>query len=233
MKNMMSKSEDLCIKSLAYWISVIAPLYYILAAIVVHFLRPDYNFFKNYISDYAVGQGGFIYIIAYIITAIGTISLYILMMGNLKKSSGYKIGGILLMLFGITYLLTAIFPTDILAPGSFPNTISGKIHMGSAIAGWFFFIIGAIIITKQMSKEPGWDNVFKLASILTILSIVFLISLFIVNALRAPYAGLAEKLYILSREIWLLIFAVGLKSLSEERSPKHFNASSEISSIEK
>jgi hypothetical membrane protein len=210
---MMSKPENLWINNLAYWVSVIAPLYYIFAAIVVHFLRPDYNFFKNYISDYAVGKGGFIYTLAYIFTAIGTIFLYILMMRNLKKSSRYKFGGILLILFGITYLLTAIFPTDILAPGSFPNTVSGKIHMGSAIAGWFFFIIGAIIITKRIRKEPEWDNVFKLASILTILCVVFLISLFVVNSLRIPYAGLAEKLYILSREIWLLLFAVGLNKI--------------------
>jgi len=219
MKSFNTSSESSLINRLAYYISVFAPGYYIVAAIVVHFLRPDYNFFKNYISDYAVGSSGLIYTMAYIITALGTIFLYILMIGNLKKSSGYKTGGILLILFGITYLLTAIFPTDILAPGSFPITISGKIHMGSAIAGWFFFIFGAILITKRIRKEPNWDNIFKLAIILTILSIVFLISLFIVNALRVPYAGLAEKLFILSREIWLLLFAIGIKK---------FNASHKI-----
>ncbi len=209
-----SKSENSMIDRFAYFFSVFAPVYYIFAAILVHFLRPDYNFFKNYISDYAVGSRGLIYIMAYIITAIGTIFLYILMIGNLKKSSGYKTGGILLILFGITYLLTAIFPTDILAPGSFPNTIPGKIHMGSAIAGWFFFIFGAILITKRIRKEPEWYNIFKLANILAILSIVFLVSLFIVNALRIPYAGLAEKLFILSRETWLLLFAIGIRNVN-------------------
>lgn len=211
MKSLKSESNYSAITGLAYFFSVLAPVYYIVAASVVHFLRPDYNFFKNYISDYAVGRSGLIYTVAYIITALGTIFLYILMIGSLKKSTGYRPGGILLILFGITYLLTAIFPTDILAPGSFPNTISGKIHMGSAIAGWVFFILGAILISKRIRKEPEWDNIFKSANILTVFSVVFLISLFIVNALRVPYAGLAEKLFILSREIWLLLFAIGLK----------------------
>lgn len=213
MKSSKSNSEYSLINGLAYYISVFAPVYYIVAATVVHFLRPDYNFFKNYISDYAVGRGGNIYTMAYIITALGTISLYYLMKQSIRKNNKYTIGGILLILFGLTYLLTAIFPTDILAPGSFPNSIPGKIHMTSAIAGWFFFIFGAILITKRIRKEPEWDNIFKLANILTILSIVFLITLFIVNALRVPYAGLAEKLFILSREAWLLLFAIGLKNI--------------------
>ncbi|MCB9012681.1 MAG: DUF998 domain-containing protein [Bacteroidales bacterium] len=214
MKSLISNSENSWLLRVTFYLSVFAPLYYILAAIAVHFLRPDYTFFKNYISDYAVGRSGIIYTIAYIITALGTISLYILMIAKVKKSTGYKTGGILLILFGITYLLTAIFPTDILAPGSFPTTISGKIHMGSAIAGWFFFIIGAILLTKRIKKEPEWDNIFKSANLLTILCVVFLISLFVVNSLRLPYAGLAEKLYILSREIWLLLFAIGIKNIN-------------------
>jgi len=217
MKCSKSNSGYSLISELAYYISILAPVYYIMAAIVVHLLRPDYNFFKNYISDYAVGRGGNIYTMAYIITALGTISLYYLMKQSLIKNNKYTTGGILLILFGLTYLLTAIFPTDILAPGSFPNSIQGKIHMISAIAGWFFFIFGARWITKRIRKEPEWDNIFKSANILTILSIVFLISLFIVNALRAPYAGLAEKLFILSRETWLLLFAIGLKNIKARR----------------
>jgi hypothetical protein len=46
---------------LATAVAFVSSLYFLIAAIASHVVNTQYNFFQDYISDYAVGLGGWIF----------------------------------------------------------------------------------------------------------------------------------------------------------------------------
>ena len=56
-------------------VSILATAYFLVAAVGAHFVDTQYNFFSDYISDYAVGPLGWIYGSAFLASCLGCLSL--------------------------------------------------------------------------------------------------------------------------------------------------------------
>jgi hypothetical protein len=189
-------------------VTIAATIYFATAAIATHLVSPQYNFVRDYISDYAVGPNGWIYGSAFIASCIGCIALAIVLWSRLERPALSRTGTVLLVLVGITYAVDFFFPTDILAPGQPPQTTIGLIHLIDAFLGWLLFVVAAFLITARLKHDAVFGRWHGVLLMLTWLSAVLLMALVAVVGSKQPFGGLTEKAFILDRNTWVLVIAL-------------------------
>ena len=189
-------------------VSILATVYFFAAAMAAHLVNIQYNFLRDYISDYAIGPWGWIYGSAFWASCIGCIALAAALTQSIPPIASSRTGVGLLVIVGITYAIDFVFPTDILPPGARPTTVVGAIHLLDALFGWVLFAIGALLISSGLKSVPYWKPWRAPLMNLAWLSVLLLIVLVMVVVSKAPFGGLAEKAFILDRNVWALILAV-------------------------
>ena len=189
-------------------VSIMATAYFAAAAVVAHLVMTQYNFASDYISDYAVGPWGWIYGSAFLASAIGCLALVAALVLLIPSQALSRIGVVLLVLVGASYVIDFAFPTDILPPGAPPTTTVGVVHLLDALLGWLLFTVGSVLISWRLRDAPFWKVWQPLLSTLAWLSALLLVALIGVVISKAPFGGLAEKLYIFERNVWTLALAI-------------------------
>jgi hypothetical membrane protein len=189
-------------------VSILASIYFLGAAIVSHILSTRYDFFRDYISDYAVGPWGWIYGSAFLASCIGCIALAISLTQSVPSIDLSRIGVGLLVVVGITYAIDFFFPTDILPPGAPPTTLVGAIHLLDAVLGWILFTLSALLLSSGLKNASYWKCWRAPLMSLAWISILLLVVLAAVVISKAPFGGLAEKAFILDRNVWTLLLGV-------------------------
>ena len=192
----------------AAMISIVATAYFLMAAVVAHLVMTQYNFFSDYISDYAVGSWGWIYGSAFVASAIGCLALAVSLALVLPSQALSRTGVVLLVLVGVTYIIDFAFPTDILPPGAPPKTTIGMVHLLDALLGWMLFNVGSIVISSPLKHNAYLKAWQPLLTTLAWLSVLLLVVLLGVVISKAPFGGLAEKLFILDRNVWALTLGI-------------------------
>jgi hypothetical protein len=193
---------------IAAMVSMLATAYFATAAVVAHVVMTQYNFFSDYISDYAVGPRGWIYGSAFLASAIGCLALAAALLLLIPSQALSKIGVVLLVLVGATFVIDFAFPTDILPPGAPPTTEAGVVHLLDALLGWMLFTVSSVLISSRLELDPYWKAWRPLLTTLAWLSVLLLVALVGVVISEAPFGGLAEKLFILDRNVWALALGV-------------------------
>jgi len=189
-------------------VSILATVYFLAAAVGAHVVMTQYNFFSDYISDYAVGPGGWIYGSAFLASALGCLALAVSNVLLIPTQALSRIGVVLLILVGVTYVIDFMYPTDILPPGAPPTTRVGAVHLLDALLGWVLFTVGSVMISSRLKHAPYWKAFQPLLTTLAWLSVLLLVALVGVVISKAPFGGLAEKLFILDRNFWVLALGI-------------------------
>jgi uncharacterized protein DUF998 len=188
--------------------SVLASIYFFVAAIATHIVSRQYNLVSDYISDYAVGPWGWIYGSAFWASCIGCFALALSLTLLVPATSLSRIGVAFLVLVGASYAIDFFFPTDILPPGAPPNTIFGTIHLVDALFGWVLFTVSAVLLSSCLKNDAYWKPWHGLLISLAWLSALLFIVLVGVVVSKIPFGGIAEKAFILDRNIWALVVSV-------------------------
>ncbi len=191
-------------------LSAATSIYYAGAAIAVHWLNPALSPIRNYISDYAVGAHGAVYVSAYWATVAGCLALAVAIIRQMGGQRRARAGAALIAVFGLTYAVTAIFPTEILPPGAFPRGAAGIIHALAALVGWIATMAAVLVLAKAFARVAEHRRLTRTLAGLAWLMAAALVGLVVVVGSRQPLAGLAEKTFIAFREAWLLLAAVGI-----------------------
>jgi hypothetical protein len=77
-----------------------------------------------------------------------------------------------------------------------------------ALLGWVLFAVGSVLISSRLRRDPYWKPWQPLLTALAWLSALLLAALVGVVISKAPFGGLAEKLFILDRNVWALAMGV-------------------------
>jgi hypothetical membrane protein len=189
-------------------VSIAATTYFLVAAVSTHAVNTQYDVVRDYISDYAIGPCGWIYGSAFWASCIGCLALAIALTQLVPSSALSRIGVALLVTVGITYAIEFFSPTDILPPGQPPKTVVGYIHFLAAVLGWVLFTVSALLLSSRLKQDTYWKAWRGLLMNLAWLSAVLLIVLLIVVVSKVPFGGLAEKAFILDRNVWSLVLSI-------------------------
>ena len=181
-----------------------------LSIAALHFLRPDVNPVSEPISNYGVGPYGVLLTVADIGSGLATLALLSgLYLGVASPARSY-VGLFLLGLYGVSELLSGIFPIDV---GGETTTV-GTIHNIVGNISFFCFPIAAILLSLRMGRDDRWRSLRRTALALSMV-VVLTVILTIVGSNLGIGFGVAQRIANVAVLVWMLVVALHLRSVAQ------------------
>ena len=176
---------------------------FIIAVIVLHFLRTDYDPLQRFISEYEVGAYSSIMRIAFYCLSVGSMALIVALYKNIVKSARLYIALTLLFVWSICVALAGIFPTDLAAA---PATTSGNIHNNASLLG-FVAIIAASFLLLRFRNDKNKKRFYILSLVLPVCLLLSFLAMMASVITEFIYIGLVQRIFITLVLLWLMRMA--------------------------
>lgn len=187
-------------------------VYFILALLLMHMLRPDCTVVDHMISDYAVGRWGWIMTSAFTSASAGCLMLAMGLFLDGPTSLPARIGTLLLVVASIGLLVTAIFPTDL---ETAPSTPTGDIHTISFLVNIVSLFVSAVLLAAGYGGSDYWRRRRRPAFAFAILLLVAFVAQYLTLHRGAPY-GVTNRLFVAVLMAWLTSNALWLRAAPEQ-----------------
>ena len=176
--------------------SLYGHLLFLFVFILMHFLRPDKSYLKNFTSEYAVGDFGWLMTLGFLGVVTGALFIIIGLLLHFKPS---KISIITLSLWCLGMLLAALFKTDVPVE---KTTVKGLIHGFAALLAFINLGIAMIAWGFIFNRNNNWKDIAKQSCFFGVMSIV----LFVIFFMSPPsFRGLTQRMLIVWDMLWLLL----------------------------
>ncbi|WP_295791724.1 DUF998 domain-containing protein [Mucilaginibacter sp.] len=171
-------------------------LFFLFIFTLMHFIRPDKSIAGSFVSEYAVGNYGWLMTLGFFCLATGSLCLLIGLLNSIKAS---KTAIVTLCIWCTGAFLFSIFTTDL--PGT-PPTPQGLIHGFSALIALVNLGISMLAWGFTFTRNDNWLTVAKTSWVFGGLGIaMFIVFLFSPPSLR----GLTERILIVWDVSWLVL----------------------------
>jgi hypothetical membrane protein len=185
-------------------------VYFVLALLLMHAIRPDYTIIDHMISDYAVGPTGWVMTTAFTSLAFGCLALAIGLLRDGPQSWLCRIGASLLIVAFIGLVVTALFPTDL---ETAPTTQAGNIHTISFLVNVVSILVSTLCLAFSYGSSPDWRGHSTPALIFAGLLVIAVVAQFLTLHRGAPY-GIANRLFVAILMAWLILNCVWLRQVA-------------------
>jgi hypothetical protein len=210
------------ISKTAAQISFLSATSFLVLLSALHFIKPEIDPSWRFISEYEIGDYGWIMVIAFLSSAFSNISLFISIRSQIKSIGG-RIGLILLLISAAGLTIAGVFISDPVTASS--ATTHGNLHsLGGTlgIAGPFaIVIIGWALIRNQnwVSARTWLFCATCLALIGFLVSILSIIYMFPSDGKFGPdvLVGWPNRFAVLTSSLWLMIVAWQAIKLSSKQ----------------
>lgn len=182
--------------------------YFVAALLLMHVVRPDYTVVDHMISDYAVGESGWIMTTAFVSASLGCLALAIGLFWDGPTSWLGRIGAALLVVASAGLVVTALFPTDL---ETAPSTWTGDIHTLSFRVNVVSVLLSTICLGLSYAGSPLWRRRRTPALAFAGLLVVAFVAQFLTLHRGAPY-GITNRLFVAVLMAWLISNSLWLKS---------------------
>ena len=185
--------------------------YFGIALVLVHVLRPERPLATTFIRGYAVGPYGWVMTTAWLGASIGCLMQALGLARIGPRSVAARLGTLLLAIFFLGFLVTAIFP-----PGP-PNspTLSGQIHEITFFVNISCALLGSVLLAVGFGSDPRWRSFRRTAATLAAL-LWFALALQFLTAYLAVGYGYANRFFAALIVAWLLTLSIKLRTLARE-----------------
>jgi hypothetical protein len=187
-------------------LSIAAGLLFALLLGSLHVLEPEFDPTWRFISEYALGNVGWMMHLAFLALALSLASAGVAIFAQVRTIVGYLgLAGLGLAAIGI--LIAAIFKTDPMTAGRAAATFSGTMHVFGASLD--YTPVAALLLSFTLARNPAWrpirTRLFVAAGVTLVALAAFMVVL--------PYdghvgpgvlAGLFGRFLLLSYLAWLL-----------------------------
>jgi hypothetical protein len=194
--------------------AIVCVAYAALALLLLHLLRPDLAPRSHMISDYGVGQYGWVMSTVFLSLSGGNVALFIGLLRLGPNSRVARVGIALLPLIALGLAVSAIFPTDLLGG---PSTRSGFIHSMSFLVNISCVILASILLSASMGGDARWRSRRPTAIALTALILVACVIQFLTLHRGMPY-GLANRFAFFVMLVWSLALSTWLRVVAKTSS---------------
>jgi hypothetical protein len=184
----------------------------LLALIALHVLDPGRSVMDATISEYALGDYGWLVSANDLAVGTGIIAIALGLRATLAPGKRVTASWVSLLIVGLGFIVGAVFETD--PRGAAEGTPSGAIHGTAAFVSVFTLVIAAWLLRGAFARD---DHYRPLATaqlwfaILITLGVAALLVLFELGP-----AGLIQRLLVVVMATWALFLAV---NLGQEESP--------------
>jgi hypothetical protein len=149
-------------------LALAAVFHFLLAAVAVQFLRPEYDPWQAPLSLYLSGDWGMWLRTAYYGLALGVAVLALHLYRGLLPPARYTLVPVLLVAGAAALAATATWPGP--APGHPVDELGMLVHRISAMAAFLLVGSGMLLQSAVLHRDPRWRGVAPLALVLAVLA---------------------------------------------------------------
>ncbi|MCG3127559.1 MAG: hypothetical protein CHACPFDD_02422 [Phycisphaerae bacterium] len=181
---------------------------------VLHLLKPELDPSRRFISEYELGDFGWVMRAAFVALALSCISLGAALLAHVRTIAGY-LGLLMLAASAAGMVLAAIFECDSLTAADPTPTGRGRLHELGAMLD--MIPLAALLINWSLSRSPAWrvyrPGLFWSAWIPLAGTVVFVWAMMSVlpaaGGRPGPETrlGWPNRIMILSHAAWLMLIA--------------------------
>lgn len=193
-------------------VSLGAAITFMALFVALHFLEPEFDPSWRFISEYQLGQYGWVMSVAFFSLMVSSASLFLAILSQIRTAGGY-IGLFFLLVSMVGFGLAAFFVTDPIT--AVESTDHGRLHSMGAILGGT--ITGAAyFLGWSLARNKAWALARRSLLWITSLAIVGQLASFWMQAIMAQsnnrfgptvLVGWPNRLLIVSLAGWLLALA--------------------------
>jgi hypothetical membrane protein len=191
-------------------LAIVGIVDFLLNVAVLHFLRLDVNPMLDPMSNYAVGPYGFLFTAADIGLGLAALALTFGLYLSIAPPGRSYVGLFLLGLYGVSALLSGIFPIDVGGEA----TMAGTIHNIVGNIAFFGFPIGVILLSLGMGKDERWRS-FRRPALALSMVVVLTVILTIVGSNLGMGYGVTQRIFNVAALVWMFLVALHLRSVAQ------------------
>lgn len=151
---------------------------FIVLLVSAHILMPELDPSWHVISEYAIGNQGWVMTLAFFALATAFAGLFFTLRSEARGVIG-GIGLVLLLVAALGLVLGGAFPTDPITASGDERTTIGAIHqigatMGTAVP------LAAIFLTWSLAGKPGWRSGLRYLLPMTVVAVLAMIAAIVI-----------------------------------------------------
>jgi hypothetical protein len=181
----------------------------------LRFFKPELDPSWHFISEYAIGEYGWIMVLAFLSLALGYVSLFVALRSQLQTTAG-RIGLALLLVSALGLTIAAIFTTDSVTVSDNSVTTEGTLHNFGGTLG-IAMPFAAALIGWKLARNPTWSSARRPLLWATGLALVaFLVSFGSLSVMVSRSGGefgpdvpvgWPNRIEIVAYSVWLMVVA--------------------------
>ena len=122
----------------------------------LHFIKPELDPSWHFISEYAIGNYGWMMVLAFLSLAVSYISLFVAIRSQVRTSVG-KVGLSLLLVSALGLTIAAVFTTDPITVSEDAVTTEGTLHNLGGTLG-IAMPFAAALVGWKLVRNPAWSS---------------------------------------------------------------------------
>ncbi|MEK4978829.1 DUF998 domain-containing protein [Bacillus sp. FSL K6-6540] len=191
-------------------VSIFSGALFVLLLCSLHLLQPEFDPTWRFISEYALGDFGWMMHLAFGMLALAQISIAITIFPHIRTVTGY-IGLVILGISAIGVIIAGIFVTDPISVSPDDATFSGSMHSIGAMLD--YTPLAALLISLSLCRLDVWRPMKRVMLTIAMIAIVAML----VFVLQIPQdgqfgpevlAGMFGRFLILAEITWLIVVGV-------------------------
>jgi hypothetical protein len=218
MEDTMAKNTDrpvTAISPTAARLSFAGAATFALLLAALHFIKPELDPSWHFISEYAIGEYGWIMVLAFLSLALAYASLLVAIRSQLRTIAG-RIGLALLLLSALGLTIAAIFTTDPITVSENAVTTEGTLHNLGGTLG-LAMPFAAVLIGWRLARNPAWSSARRPLLWATGLALMAFVVSFVSLSVMVSRSGgefgpdvlvgWPNRIEIVAYSVWLMVVA--------------------------
>ena len=199
---------------------IVGPLLFVAVFLVEGATRPGYSAWRNYVSQLATGDGGWVQVANFLVCGSLVLVFAIGLRGAIAGSRGSVGGPLLLALFALALLVAGVFVTDPALgypPGAAQvHTAHGMIHGLAGLAAFTSLPAAGFVMAWHFAGESGSGGWAIYSALVGAAIIVLFIAFTTTSTMDATGAlpnaptGLLQRIAIITGWTWIAMVALHL-----------------------
>lgn len=181
----------------------------------LHFIKPELDPSWHFISEYAIGDYGWIMVLAFLSLALAYVSLFVAIRSQLRTIVG-RIGLALLLVSALGLIIAAVFTTDPITVSEDAVTTEGTLHNVGGTLG-IAQPFAAALVGWKLVRNPAWSSAMRPLLWATGLALVAFVVSFVSLGVMVSQSGgefgpdvlvgWPNRFEVLAYSVWLMVVA--------------------------